>query len=491
MASSSYLVVSDLHLADVEDHPDGWKAHKSARHVFDSEFRELLTWFRESSKQAGGLTLVLNGDIFDFDLVTAVPEPELWPVRKAERLRGMEPTPARSVWKLRRILQDHREWLEALADFLGAGHRLVYVMGNHDREFHFSEVQDVLFEELKAAAVRLGKSFESSAVQFEPWFYYVPRVLYAEHGNQYDYYSSFRHVLHPEVLRGGERMIALPMGNLSNRYLVNRMGYFNPHASDFILDAFRYAAHWFKYYALTRRSLVLSWFFGSVQIIFRLLACRKQVHKRPEGYDRLMEEAAQRAQLLPATLDALASLQRPPITTRFYRIVRELWIDRLVLLVGMIAGTLALAFTPAPLTIKIMLPLAVFPLVMSTYERLSQGETIFTVEHQVPEYARKVTELLPVKVVTFGHTHRPRVIPLAKGSSFVDTGTWAPSMPQARGQLQPSGFRNYLVVQVDGEEVRMDLGSWMPAPPSIRSAQGAKERVVNALSAIRRRVSHV
>lgn len=216
MGSSSHLVVSDLHLADLEDHPDGWKAHKSARHLFDAELRELLTWFRETSGTAGALTLVLNGDIFDFDLVTAVPEPALWTIGRSERLRGLEPTPARSVWKLRHILQDHPVFLEAIAEFLAEGHRVVFVMGNHDREFHFPEVQQVFFYALEAAAAAKGRTFEPSALQFEPWFYYVPRVLYAEHGNQYDYYSSFRHVLHPEVVRRGERVIALPMGNLSN-----------------------------------------------------------------------------------------------------------------------------------------------------------------------------------------------------------------------------------------------------------------------------------
>jgi len=30
-----YLVVSDRHLCDVEEHADGWKGYESARHLFD------------------------------------------------------------------------------------------------------------------------------------------------------------------------------------------------------------------------------------------------------------------------------------------------------------------------------------------------------------------------------------------------------------------------------------------------------------------------
>jgi hypothetical protein len=87
------------------------------------------------------------------------------------------------------------------------------------------------------------RPFDERLVQFGPWFYLVPGEIYVEHGNQYDYYTSFRHVLDPVVDDDGQATLALPMGNLSNRYLMTQMGYFNPHASDFILNAFAYVEH--------------------------------------------------------------------------------------------------------------------------------------------------------------------------------------------------------------------------------------------------------
>ena len=39
--ANRYLVVSDLHLCDVEDNPDGWMAYKSARYLFDGVVRTL------------------------------------------------------------------------------------------------------------------------------------------------------------------------------------------------------------------------------------------------------------------------------------------------------------------------------------------------------------------------------------------------------------------------------------------------------------------
>ena len=157
----------------------------------------------------------------------------------------------------------------------------------------------------------------------------------------------------------------------------------------------------------------------------------------------LNAHAARRAGLPVHTLCALGRLQPPPITTRFYRIVREFWIDRLVIAVLMTLGTIILAISPIPLWIKLMVPLSSFPLLYFVYEWLAKGDTIFAVEHEVPAFARRIAELVDVRVVTFGHTHRPRVIPLEKHTSFIDTGTWAPILSNggslARLQKLPDG----------------------------------------------------
>jgi len=95
--SRRYLVLSDLHLCDVEEHPDGWKVYKSARFHFDDELAELLASFRARCAAARP-TLVLNGDIFDFDQVIAVPEQPPWPVSLGERRRGLDATASKSVF---------------------------------------------------------------------------------------------------------------------------------------------------------------------------------------------------------------------------------------------------------------------------------------------------------------------------------------------------------------------------------------------------------
>ncbi len=456
-----YLIVSDLHLADFEDHPDGWKAHKSSKFLFDDEFAGLLDEFAAGADQGAELTLVLNGDVIDFDLVTATPGDPPWPVRSSERRRGLDATEEKSVWKLARVLEQHPVFTEALARFMAGGHRLVYIMGNHDRELHFGAVRQAFMDALLAGAARIGVGFRESSITFEPWFYTKPGEIYVEHGQQYDHYTSFRHLLDPTVESGKQRVIALPMGNLSNRYLLCRMGFFNPHASDYILNLFSYAWHWLKHYAFTRRSLLFNWLWYSLVVIGKLLKIRRRLLGKPKRLDELLPPVASRYGLEKETVRALYGLQDVPITSRLFRIIREFWIDRMLIALVMTGGTVALALVPIPLWIKLMVPLCSFPLLYFIYEWAVQGESIFTIETKFPDVARRVAELVPVQVVAFGHAHKPRLIPLFRDVVFADTGTWAPvTRPSAPDTLVP-GLRNYLLVDFDSGKARVQLRSWL------------------------------
>jgi hypothetical protein len=458
--ANRYLIVSDLHLCDVEDHSDGWKAFKSSRYLFDRDFAALLEGFANNRKETERLTLVLNGDTVDFDLITATPENPLWPVSFSERRRGLNATESKSVWKLERVLSHHAAFVDALAEFLSAGHRIVYILGNHDREFHFQAVQGALVSAIRRRAREKQGDFPDDSIRFEPWFYAVPGEIYAEHGQQYDYYTSFRYVLSPVIKVKKQKRIALPMGNLSNRYLMSRMGFFNPHSSDYILNIFSYVAHWLKKYAFTRRSLLISWLWGSLVVIGKLLWMKRRLLGRPPRMNPLLEQVADRSGLELETVKSLYRLQRPPITSRFFRIIREFWIDRVLLAAVLAGGTVTLALVPVPLWIKLMVPLTGFPLLYFIYEWLARGETIFTVEKQFPKVARKISKLIDARVITFGHTHVPRLLPLSRDVSFADTGTWAPIMQSKDPKKLAPGLRNYLIASFDGDKSFIKLDSW-------------------------------
>jgi UDP-2,3-diacylglucosamine pyrophosphatase LpxH len=463
-----YLVVSDLHLADIEDHVDGWKSYKSSRYVFDDEFERLVQRFIDGAGGGDRLTLVLNGDIFDFDVVTAVPERPPWPVRGFERRRGLDATAEKSAWKLERVLGDHPRFIATLGGFVAHGHELVFVMGNHDREFHFPEVQRAFVAALERWAADEGRSLAAGSIRFRPWFHYVPGEIYVEHGHQYDMYTTFRHQLWPTVMRRGRPTLALPMGNLSNRYLMTRMGFFNPHATDYILNLYRYVAHWLRHYAFSRRNLALNWLWGSLVVMVMLLRNKRQLHPPPPEHAERLAGIGREFELELTDLQALGQLQRKPITSRLFRLFRELWFDRVLIAVLMCGGTVALALLPVPLWVQLMVPLSTFPLLYFIYEQFAAGETVFTVEQEIPERARAVARVLPARIVTFGHTHKPRLIPLAESLTFVDTGTWAPVMrPKRRSELRP-GLRNYLVAAFHDGRPSIEFGSWME-PPAARA----------------------
>lgn len=472
-----YLVVSDLHLCDVEEHADGWKAYKSARHVFDDELDDVVARFLARGEPTDDHTLVLNGDILDFDLVCAVPDDPPWPVSPGERRHGLDPTPGKSVFKLERILADHPGFLSTVARVLAGGHRVVYLLGNHDRELCFAEVREAFVAAVRRAAEAEGLEADTSALVFEPWFFHVPGELFVEHGQQYDYYTSFRYVLDPVVREGDHEALALPMGNLSNRRLMTHMGFFNPHASDYILNVFRYFTHWLKHYAFSRRSLVFRWIFGSVGVMWKLLQTKRRLRRAAPDHDELLRAHAARTGLPEATLRALDELKRLPITTRWYRVFREFWLDRILAAALFTGATIALALSPIPLWIKLMVPISSFPLAFFIYESLVHGETVFSAADAASGYAQEIAELVDARVVTFGHTHHPHLVPLKPGVTYVNTGTWAPVWADNDPDALLPGLRNALTVTFDGDEPRIQLsseGSRRPDRTDGRRARGGR-----------------
>ena len=465
MSRNRYLVVSDMHLCDVEEHPDGWKRYKARKFLVDDEFRDLVQEVATETAEDKSLVLVLNGDIIDFDLVTACPDDPPWPTTRRERFVGLKPTEAKSVWKLQWILGDHPVFVEALTRFVAAGHTIVYVLGNHDRELHFPKVKAAFFDAMQACANEKGLEIPDEPIHFEPWFYHVPGEIFAEHGQQYDFYCSYRYILNPVFeSRAGEPTIALPMGNLSNRNLMGGMGFFNPHGTDYILGAFAYVGHWLKHYAFTRRSIIWRWLVGSLVTLFALLAVKKQLLAHPpEGYEEAIADEAERSGLSHEAMAALIELQRPPITQRVFKILREFWIDRLLLTSVLVGGTVALALTPIPLWIKLMVPLSCFPLLLFIYEQVISGDTAANVDAKIHANASKIASVVPTKLITIGHTHIPHTFPLGRGVTFANTGTWAPIWDHTGTALAP-GLRNYLIVDFVGGEIFVDLDSRMPLP---------------------------
>jgi len=222
-APGRLLVVSDLHLSEGWD-SDTKRLFKSEDFFFDHSFGRFLQAQDAKSRAEGHrLRLIIPGDFVDFLQVKTTP-PESVQVMEGEFITsreqrfGLGTGPAMTCWKLRKLMDGHWRFFQALASFLVAGHDLVILPGNHDIEWIMPEVQGCFRAELVKYAPPGAGTGIGQQVRFLPWFYYEPDFLYIDHGHQYDALNSFDVFLHPYLPDG---RIDLPAGSFFVRYLFN------------------------------------------------------------------------------------------------------------------------------------------------------------------------------------------------------------------------------------------------------------------------------
>jgi UDP-2,3-diacylglucosamine pyrophosphatase LpxH len=237
------VVVSDLHLG--EGRPTGSQRYSPTEDFFyDGAFARFLASLEQRyADDPSRLVLVLGGDVFDFLTVTRLPSADAarrlgFEVSPAEEKFGLDPTEAKSIFKLDVILAGHPEFARALARFVAAGFRVEIVRGNHDLELYFDGVRRRLLEHL--AAFDDGPDLETARarVRFHQWFYYEPGRVFFEHGNQYDSTNSNRYPLRPVLSprrwfrkdQPDQPMLDYPLGSIFVRYFYNRVRRLDPHA---------------------------------------------------------------------------------------------------------------------------------------------------------------------------------------------------------------------------------------------------------------------
>jgi UDP-2,3-diacylglucosamine pyrophosphatase LpxH len=94
----------------------------------------------------------------------------------------------------------HGKVLTALNVVLSTGLDLIVVPGNHDIELTIEDVFSVLSRCLNVNTDGNG------SVKLSPWIYYIPGLMYAEHGNQHHDINWFSNVLTPTYMDDHERI---------------------------------------------------------------------------------------------------------------------------------------------------------------------------------------------------------------------------------------------------------------------------------------------
>ncbi len=428
------VVLSDVHLWEAVAGDGLWMRYRQRRYFPDEGIAALLTALTAGVAD-GDCELVLDGDVFDFD----VPRPD-----------GRDDTPhtaPEAAACVDRILDDHPVFVGALAGLLARGHRVVFVSGNHDAQLAFPAVRARIVERLEAAVAAVHPSRAvarvgvRARVLFRAWFHRTRDGIHVEHGHQYDPYCAMRYPQTP--FRPDTGSIQPTLSSLSMRHLAGRFGYFNPNAdATFLLTLPGYAAHWARYYLFTSRSLVGAWIVGTLRVVAALL----RTHPRDE-IERALHNLLRTSRETASPLEAVSEHATLFARQDLLRAARVLRVD----LVALAGCAVAVAFaTLAHRTAGLALA-ALCVAVAAAVSRVWPEGGLDTVYASLEPTQREIARIHGARAVVFGHTH------IARGAwrdgVFVgNCGTWAPMFHDIACARPVQSAQPFVWLRSDGAE---------------------------------------
>lgn len=394
------IVLSDLHLWQATDSDDLWMRYRHRCFLPDAQIAALVALLCDTIPD-GELELVLNGDIFDFDIPA---------VKNGHAVASPSPrSEADAIARLRDILADHTRFLTSLAKLLARRHRVIFIAGNHDLQLHFRGVQALLRERIAHALRQFLDDPQLSAtlsqnLAFHLFFYRTASGVHIEHGNQYDPYCA---VPDPEWPFHVDGTLHTNVGALALEHLVGKLGYFNPNVdSTFLLTTREYLEHWVRYYLGTSRSLVGTWIFGSLRVLHALW--------RTQGIFGSFYRCIELQTAQQAAHSALFA--RPELRAA----LRLFGVDRLLLLLSCLCA-IALFFVSPLLAVA-----AIFATLLFHPALRPRGVSdLSSVSAQVNDAARNIAKIHDARAVIFGHTHQPHGV-FESGIFYGNSGTWVP-----------------------------------------------------------------
>jgi UDP-2,3-diacylglucosamine pyrophosphatase LpxH len=414
------VIISDLHLSEGRD-PVTKKFNLNEDFFFDEEFGRFLIFLEDESKRRGRKwRLIIAGDMLDFLQVTTVPKPEEvdFEISEREKKFGLGTEEAKTVWKLKRVMDGHWRFFQSLANFLNKEHRVVIIPGNHDVEFVYEQVQTVFKSLLltylteQPVAKNLGAN-----VEFFPWFYYESGLVFVEHGHQYDALNSFDFFLCPFRTVHGKAMIDLPSGSFFVRYLFNRVEKIDPFA-DNIKPVTRFVCWALKHQLFSAGFIGIVWNY----ILFLLEALRKRKPLSAQETNKLSQKQTELLKL---------EAERSGIAEDKLRSIKNLWV-------------------PSSISND-----SFFKVLWKFIS--SEKPSLYL------DRAKKIQETLGVKNVAFGHTHDPDLRGLPsdrhRTGEYVNSGTWTIVFSEEERLLREE--KEFVYVQIRKQpSLQMELLKW-------------------------------
>lgn len=419
------VVISDIHLCEVEPGAGAWMRYRQRPCLPDAEIGRMLDALCQKLG-ADRMTLILNGDIFDFDAPRVI--------GGVSEFHDLPRTAEHTVPAMAAILDDHPLFVSALGRILRRGHDIVFISGNHDAALTLPEVRSLIAARLVDAVLDgnppsiRARANIVARIHFRAWFHLTPDRILVEHGHLYDPYCAFRYPMLPYL--DGAREIAPTIGSIGTRVLVARLGYFNPHVDrSFNMTKLGYARHWVRYYLFTRRSIVWMWIFGMTCLMSRIVRARQRAC-RERARSNIIECVRETGARLCATARHARLLQPP--ADDVYGIARDLWFDRVLVIVSTLVLSVFFCVKQGlPWGLPwLLLPLAVFPL----YNRFAPKPRLTESWERVTEVMHRIAHVHRARAVILGHTHHP----FGKwndGVFYGNSGSWSAAVSTEHGEL--------------------------------------------------------
>jgi UDP-2,3-diacylglucosamine pyrophosphatase LpxH len=484
------VVISDVHLSQAhpEDPADPlWMRYRLREHHPDLELAGLVDHLL-ATRAGEAIELAFNGDVFDFDAP--------WVKDGTSSFDEIAPTEVGCAEQIGRILADHPGWLRATARLLAAGHRVLFLSGNHDVELYWPGVRQAVRDALACHAAELGapepERIVRERVRFRTWFHVTEDGIYLEHGSQYDALNGVRHPMLP-LTRERDRIHPVT-GKLAFRRTGARIGYLNPYDErTFYMGLSDHLAHYARYYARSPdRHVVRTWALGALETVLEVWRHRHHEDWAAEERELARAETGATERAIAATQALRVELAEDTMLP----IVRQLWLDRagLALLVGSAPALVGAALGPR----RAAAAAAALALAFLGYEALVPKPDLASFDAPPPG-VRALFDIHGVRALCFGHTHRP--FGRWEGERFQgNSGSWAPAFRDP-ACLEPSHrARPVLVLSSDGGALEGGLYGWSwregrlaPAPGAVREraaieAPRPPAAIAPAIAASRRRL---
>jgi UDP-2,3-diacylglucosamine pyrophosphatase LpxH len=449
------VVISDIHLCQLEPGEGLWMRYRQEECAPDREIAAMLDALlaevaasqRDGERHA--VTLVLNGDIFDFDAPR---------VEQGRSVVHDDPRDsAHSAPLTEGILDDHPVFVAAVARVLTAGHTVLFISGNHDAQVTLPSVRDVIRRRLLDAAAEQtheGRDDLSSRILFRAWFHITEERVLLEHGGQYDPYCTFLYPMAPYHRDTGR--VQPSLGSVAARLMTSRMGYFNPHVdSTYALSGSAYVAHWLRYYVRSSRSLLFAWLFNAVRTFLHLAFARDKGHER--RYRENIEAAARETGASEAALKEHVELFASAVEVSDLRgLARELWVDRTAFLVGSILWAAGwLVFAPRPLAPLALLGVVLFVVYELRVHKVSVQERWEGVDRRAKDVAR----VHGARAIVFGHTHHPHAS-WEDGVFVANAGSWSSSYYDVECTVPVFPERPLVWLKASADQIEGGLVAW-------------------------------